>query len=315
MALSASEAARPQLFICSLLDADQLLQDLSQFLNTEFVHIVSADSNSKFLEILEQRKHQIDCLLLPGGPQLSQITDYLHQQAIVLPAIVIEVEAESATTPQTPLPQPAYHQAELRVRPSQLLAQDHPAGSSGLTTAPKPVLGMLIERAINQFLKLNPACRLDTALKPLAPLQADPAVQTFVTMQQRRLSEKLKERLGYLGIYYRRDPKAFLRHLPAAEKQEFLDDLKVEYRQIVLNYFRRDQRLNEKIDNYVNKAFFADVSVSQVLEIHMELMDAFAKQLKLEGRNEDILLDYRLTLIDIIAHLCEMYRRSVPRES
>jgi circadian clock protein KaiA len=27
------------------------------------------------------------------------------------------------------------------------------------------------------------------------------------------------------------------------------------------------------------------------------------------------LLDYRLTLIDTIAHLCEMYRRSIPRES
>ena len=46
----------------------------------------------------------------------------------------------------------------------------------------------------------------------------------------------------------------------------------------------------------------------------MELMEEFSNQLKLEGRSEDVLLDYRLTLIDIIAHLCEMYRRSVPRE-
>lgn len=52
----------------------------------------------------------------------------------------------------------------------------------------------------------------------------------------------------------------------------------------------------------------------QVVEIHMELIDDISKQLKLEGRSEDILLDYRLTLIDIIAHLCEMYRRSIPRE-
>ncbi len=46
----------------------------------------------------------------------------------------------------------------------------------------------------------------------------------------------------------------------------------------------------------------------------MKLMDEFAQQLKLEGRSEEILLDYRLTLIDIVAHLCEMYRRSIPRE-
>ncbi|MFM8293222.1 MAG: circadian clock protein KaiA, partial [Microcystaceae cyanobacterium] len=55
-------------------------------------------------------------------------------------------------------------------------------------------------------------------------------------------------------------------------------------------------------------------SVSQILEIHMELMDEFSQQLKLEGRSEEILLDYRLVLIDILAHLGEMYRRSIPRE-
>jgi circadian clock protein KaiA len=27
------------------------------------------------------------------------------------------------------------------------------------------------------------------------------------------------------------------------------------------------------------------------------------------------LLDYRIALIDVIAHLCEMYRRSVTREA
>ena len=61
-------------------------------------------------------------------------------------------------------------------------------------------------------------------------------------------------------------------------------------------------------------AFFRDLAVSEIVKIHMELMEKFSNQLKLEGRSEDILLDYRLTLIDIIAHLCEMYRRSVPRE-
>jgi circadian clock protein KaiA len=45
----------------------------------------------------------------------------------------------------------------------------------------------------------------------------------------------------------------------------------------------------------------------------MELMDEFVKQLRLEGRNDEILLDYRITLIDMIAHLCELYRRSIPR--
>ncbi|MCZ0903581.1 circadian clock protein KaiA, partial [Microcoleus sp. HI-ES] len=87
------------------------------------------------------------------------------------------------------------------------------------------------------------------------------------------------------------------------------------YRDIVLNYFSQDTAVNNQIDEFVNLAFFADVPVTQIVEIHMELMDEFAKQLKLEGRSEEILLDYRLTLIDAIAHMCEMYRRSIPKET
>jgi KaiA domain. len=53
--------------------------------------------------------------------------------------------------------------------------------------------------------------------------------------------------------------------------------------------------------------------MSQLLEIHLKLMDDFSKQLKIEGRSDDILADYRITLIDVIAHLCEMYRRSIAK--
>ena len=85
------------------------------------------------------------------------------------------------------------------------------------------------------------------------------------------------------------------------------------YREIILNYFDDEPDINQAIDQFVNQAFFADISVSRVLEIHMELMDEFSQQLKLEGRSEEILLDYRLTIIDILAHLGEMYRRCIPR--
>lgn len=133
--------------------------------------------------------------------------------------------------------------------------------------------------------------------------------------RQQRLTDKLKERLGYLGIYYKRNSDQFLRNMSQAERQELLAQLGRDYRAIVLKYFSPESDLNDRIDDFVNIAFFADVSVSQLVEIHMNLMDDFAKQLKLEGRSEEILLDYRLTLIDVIAHLCEMYRRSIPRES
>ena len=44
----------------------------------------------------------------------------------------------------------------------------------------------------------------------------------------------------------------------------------------------------------------------------MDLIDEFWKQLSSEGHKHDFLQDYRLALLDVMAHLCEMYRRSIP---
>jgi circadian clock protein KaiA len=170
-----------------------------------------------------------------------------------------------------------------------------------------------INLAITQFLNLAPSCALkDKPTKPQIDRQENS--QNFLIFQQRRLAEKLKERLGYLGVYYKRNFQDFYRNLSPEKKQKLLHELSVDYRQIILKYFSEDREINQLIDRFVNQAFFADLSVSQILEIHMDLMDEFAQQLKLEGRSEEILLDYRLALIDIIAHLGEMYRRSIPRE-
>ncbi len=62
----------------------------------------------------------------------------------------------------------------------------------------------------------------------------------------------------------------------------------------------------------MNTAFFGDLPITQTVEIHMNLIDDFWKQLRLEGHKDDFLQDYRLALLDVMAHLCEMYRRSVP---
>ena len=137
---------------------------------------------------------------------------------------------------------------------------------------------------------------------------------SFLLQQQRRLADKLRERLGYLAVYYKRNSQQFYRRLDRQQQQQLIDSLKLQYRQIVLAYFTTGAGIDDLIDELVSTAFFSDLSVSEIVKIHMELMEEFSKQLKLEGRSEEILLDYRLTLIDVIAHLCEMYRRSIPRE-
>ena len=142
-------------------------------------------------------------------------------------------------------------------------------------------LPTIIDQAIATFIKISPQVRHQVYVNI-----PDIPVSESLSVQQQRL----------------------------ANRKEYIGRLKNIYRSIILEYFSETNNdLNKKIDEFVNLSFFADISVSQVLEIHMELMDEFAKQLRLEGRNDEILLDYRIALIDMIAHLCELYRCSIPR--
>jgi circadian clock protein KaiA len=170
-------------------------------------------------------------------------------------------------------------------------------------------LPTIIDQAIATFIKISPEISHQLYVNiPNTPISES------LNVQQQRLAEKLNERLGYLGVYYKRDSRLFLRNLSSEDRKEYVGRLKKIYRLITLDYFsEKNDDLNQKIDEFVNLCFFADISIPQVLEMHMELMDEFAKQLRLENRNDEVLLDYRITLIDMIAHLCELYRRSIPR--
>ena len=179
-------------------------------------------------------------------------------------------------------PPALYHAGEVQLWATQL---------SALPTA--------IERAVGQFLGIVAAARSNRDAQSAA---------------RHRLAQRLKERLSYTGLYYKRNPEAFYRHLSPEVRAKSRQHLAAQYRQIVLAYFTEDPELNAAIDRLAEEAFFVDLSVTQIVEIHMELMEEFTQQLRLEGRNEEILLDYRLALIDVIAHLSEMYRRSLPRD-
>ena len=132
------------------------------------------------------------------------------------------------------------------------------------------------------------------------------------TADRWKLANRLKGRLGYLGVYYKRDPSRFLRNLAEADRQELLRSLTRTYRDLLISYFRDPATANQALESFVNTAFFADLPITNTVEIHMDLIDGFSKQLKLEGHRNDFLQDYRLALLDVMAHLCEMYRRSIP---
>ncbi|HIK55176.1 MAG TPA: circadian clock protein KaiA [Synechococcales cyanobacterium M55_K2018_004] len=300
------------LSICALLFSDSLVQQLTQNLqsqsssgSTPTYQLTCFTEPLEFIEFIAREKRQVDCLLIEEDASLPNLLRALRDRSIFLPLVILS----TAPHPQS---------ISLAVHPGDLLNSTAPpvyhTATLQVSSEDLQQLPQIVDEAISKFLRLSSAAPAANSTAP-DDLMSRLSNHSSLMLQQRRLAEKLKERLGYLGVYYKRNPANFLRHMSQSSRQEFLQQLKEDYRDIILNYFTNDPTLNEKLDNFVNLAFFADVSVAQIVEIHMELIDEFSKQLKLEGRNDEILLDYRLTLIDAIAHLCEMYRRSIPRES
>jgi circadian clock protein KaiA len=282
-----------------------LSQSLSQFLPPQRFQLQNLSSFDSLGELFERQRDSPDCLLI-FHESLNYILKQGLQQPLRILGIIMPVVIVTAANhkPVSPEQFPASHAVYLSI--------------NDLVDLPNR-----IEEAIAKFLQISPNTLCELPFTPAdltnsLAIALPSSLGISLALQQKRLAEKLQERLGYLGLYSKRDPKQFLRHLSESDRTAYLDQLKRTYRDIILAYFKdntnpQDQGLNRQIDQLADLAFLGDVSASQILEIHMELMDEFAKQLKLEGRNVDILLDYRITLIDVIAHLCEMYRRSVSR--
>jgi circadian clock protein KaiA len=292
------------LSIAVLADSTDLLPLLSQYLGADRYVLQYFTSQSEFLAQIELTKPDLDCLIFYSQQQLLPVINHLYDRGLILPVVIV-------------------HRLVDRVlpRPDHTNASELPASSSYIYQSSEVILavtelsgiGSAIDKAIAKFLNLTPivSATEDIILTTTEIATVEP---NFLLQQQRRLAQKLNERLGYLAVYYKRNPRYFFRNLDRQAKRELLDLLKSQYRKIVLDYFADSNQLNDQIDEFVSATFFRDMAVSEIVKIHMELMEEFSNQLKLEGRSEDVLLDYRLTLIDIIAHLCEMYRRSVPRE-
>jgi circadian clock protein KaiA len=305
----------PQLTICTFVPSESLTQALSQFLSSERYILHITVSESEFFEFVDQHKQQLDCLVVQDEHSLLPVLNRLYEQGTLLPVVIFPQESQEITSDVTSARQLDKSKLSEEADQANVAKLNHlfHAAEVRVNTTQLPEIRNYIEKAIAQFVSLSPAYTFPDWSTTIER-QTDLAPRSFLIQQQRRLSEKLKERLGYLGVYYKRNSQFFFRNLSPKQREKLLEQLKFGYRQIVLKYFSQDNSLNQKIDNFVEQAFFADIPVSRIVEIHMELMEEFSKQLKLEGRSEEVLLDYRLTLIDVIAHLGEMYRRSIPRE-
>lgn len=274
--------------VCCLVaktDVTQTKSDLAKFLPEDRYTVTVVSDLESLVSLLKKSKNAQDCLVI--FRDVEAVVEHLGMLNIFMPTILVLEDLYEQSEPHEQSESKDFYRASISISSEQL--HDLPT---------------IIDQAIATFIKISPQVRHQLYVNI-----PDTPVSESLSVQQQRLADKLNERLGYLGVYYKRDSRLFFRNLSPEDRQEYIGRLKSIYRSIILEYFSEKSRdLNQKIDEFVNLSFFADISVSQVLEIHMELMDEFAKQLRLEGRNDEILLDYRITLIDMIAHLCELYR-------
>ena len=266
--------AGPALTIALLLQTADLVDLCRQCLpSSRYKPIeVALGSECDLASALESHQDDVDAVVIEQQVLDEQQRERLLNQGLLFPAVVV---GETKGTVD-------YHPEELHL-PGDQLEQ----------------LSYNIDAAISRFLRQGRADgRSD---------DADRSTQAVW-----KLSSRLQERLGYLGVFYKRDPSRFLGSLPKEERQELLLSLQRTYRDLLISYFRDPAAANQALESFVNTAFFSDLPITRTVEIHVDLIDGFWKQLRLEGHKNDFLQDYRLALLDVMAHLCEMYRRSIP---
>ena len=274
--------SQPALTIASLLCDPLLLRACCQWLKGGRYELDDLGSQADPLGELERRRDAFDVVLLQQGAFSRDQLEGLVPKGLLLPAVVVGDVSGRID----------YHEVEVHL-PGDQLEQ----------------LPYSIDAAVSRFLR-----RGLTAAGTAGEVGAEPQAGASAPSERWRLPNRLKERLGYLGVFYKRDPSRFLRHLPPQERQELLASLERTYRDLLLSYFRDPAAANQALESFVHTAFFSDLPITKAVEIHMNLIDSFWKQLKLEGHKNDFLQDYRLALLDVMAHLCEMYRRSVPAD-
>ena len=271
------------LTIASLLRDPALAKACGQWLREGPYRMEPLDPLADPVEQLEGKPESFDAVLLEQGVLATEIRRSLIERGLLLPAVVI-----GEVTGRVEL-----HDAEVHLPPDQL-----------------EQLSYSLDAAVSRFLRrgLPGGARLDTEQGDGGTAAADPTDGG----ERWKLTTRLRGRLGYLGVYYKRDPARFLRNLPGGEREDLLRSLTRTYRDLLLSYFRDPASANQALESFVNTAFFSDLPITNTVEIHMNLIDGFAKQLQLEGHKNDFLQDYRIALLDVMAHLCEMYRRAVP---
>ena len=245
-----------QLSICLFVKSSHLLEVLRQGLQNDRYILLEQHSEASLLEYLRHKQHTVDCLILEDNDCMPDLIRHLNDHKLLFPSVIILNQSslesnflQDQSGHFTNTPNPSHnqeHDTDLNHLPSryhaaEVLLWDYLLISSQESDGSQPIkqtnrhLEAVIDKAIVQFLQLSPVSWLRRQSILATNDNAISESNYLLLQQQQRLAEKLKERLGYLGVYYKRDSQQFLRHLPPGAAQELLRNLRLAYREIILN--------------------------------------------------------------------------------
>jgi circadian clock protein KaiA len=169
---------------------DQRLRDACRlWLRDRAVTLQPLDLAADPVPQLEQLRDSFDALLLERGLLDPASIQALREAGLVFPAVVIG-EVSGATD---------YHPSEVHLPPDQL-----------------EQLRYSIDAAISGFLRQGLQESSQSAPSGASPVDGE---------DRWKLANRLRERLGYLGVFYKRDPARFLRNLPESDREELTRSL------------------------------------------------------------------------------------------
>ncbi len=162
---------RSHLSVCIFIESESLIDAVGQPLIDDRYLSTVIQSDEEFFTFIAQAKQRLDCLVLEDTLKLPPIANWLHGQAVLLPAVILSDDPNLSADHSKPKKAAqlahaldsvfTYHTAEVWIAPTQI----------------GQIYGH-IEQAIKQFLKLAPTCQLND-LDLAADLINDTTTENF----------------------------------------------------------------------------------------------------------------------------------------
>jgi circadian clock protein KaiA len=215
--------------VCCLVAADNVNQtksSLANFLPADRYTITVVSELEALVSLLTKPQNIQDCLVIFGDSlenakqdetqAVEAVVDHLGMLNIFMPTILVLEDLYEQSDPHS-------EQGE-----SKDFSKDFYQAIVSINFDQVQNLSAIIDQAIATFIKTAPQIRHQVYVNiPNAPISES------LTVQQQRLADKLNERLGYLGVYYKRDSRLFLRNLSPEDRKEYIGRLKSIYRTII----------------------------------------------------------------------------------